>query len=181
MLVTCIDVETTGLIKNRHAPLDKQPKVIEFCAMDVNLKTGKKAKPFDVFLNPGEKLEHVITKITGITDDDLKVKTTFKNQAAKIKKICAGSDKVKAIVAHNMTFDSDMIDIELERLKMKVKWLRKICTIEQTMHLKGYRLNQQALHQELFEKKFVGAHRASGDVHALADICIELYKRGMIK
>jgi hypothetical protein len=61
-----------------------------------------------------------------------------------------------------------------------VKWPRRICTVEQTQHIKGFRLNLSGLHEFLFGEKFSGAHRAKVDVAALVRCSSEMFKREML-
>jgi hypothetical protein len=63
-------------------------------------------------------------------------------------------------------------------MHQKIKWPDKICTVEQTVHLKGYRVSLSVLHETLFGMPFTGAHRAKVDVSALLFICKELYRIG---
>jgi hypothetical protein len=53
-----------------------------------------------------------------------------------------------------------------------------ICTIEQSVHYTGYRMNLGDLHQHLLGEKFSGAHRAREDVEALLRVCVEMRLRG---
>jgi DNA polymerase-3 subunit epsilon len=179
------DTETTGLPKNRTIKLDKQPDIIEFYGQMVNLKTGKigpkwgtlikPRKPLSDTLGPGEK--KTISQITGITNEMLKDAPSFKDVSKQIVKMIRNSP---VVIAHNLSFDAEMIDIELERLKIALEWPRKICTVEATIAMKGFRLNLTKLHLELFGKEFEDAHRAKGDVDALTPCCIELFKRGIL-
>ena len=84
------------------------------------------------------------------------------------------------VIAHNASFDREVVDIEAERLKAIVAWPRVVCTVEQTVHLRGYRLSLSDLHEEFFGKKFAGAHRARVDVDALARIVCEMIKRDLL-
>jgi len=182
----CIfDTETTGLIKNRTLKLDKQPSIIEFYGCIVNLKTGKVSKEFDTFIKPPKPLadkpafgeKKTITEITGITNEMLEGAPTFFEVAPQIIKLFSGTD---VGIAHNASFDKEMISIEMERAGFSLKWPRLICTVEQTVAIKGIRLSLSALHLELFDEEFKGAHRAKVDVQALTRCCVELFKRGLL-
>lgn len=185
MKALIFDTETTGLPKNRTIKLDLQPEIIEFYCQMVDLKTGKIGKKFGTLIKPSKPLsdtpafgdKKTITAITGITNEMLEGKPSFNAASKIIFKMIQGSP---IVIAHNLSFDAEMIDIEAERLGIQVKWPRKICSVEATIAMKGYRLNLTNLHLELFGKEFEGAHRAAGDVEALTKCCIELYKRGML-
>lgn len=179
------DTETTGLIKNRTLKLDRQPEVIEFYACSVNLKTGKISKELDFLIKPHKPLadkpapgeKKTITDITGITNTMLADAPPFKSVAKQIIKML---ESAPLLIAHNASFDREVIDIELERLKLKIKWPRVLCTVEQTIALKGFRLSLSNLHNELFKEPFTGAHRAKQDVAALVRCCKELVKREVL-
>jgi DNA polymerase-3 subunit alpha len=95
----------------------------------------------------------------------------------RIKKIIEASPLV---IAHNASFDREVVDIEAERLKAIVAWPRVICTVEQSTFLKGYRLSLSELHEFLTGTKFAGAHRAKVDVEALARCVVEMIRRDML-
>lgn len=185
MKALIIDVESNGLVRNRTLKLDLQPSIIEFYGCIVDLKTGKVGKEFETFIKPPKPLsdepapgdKKTITQITGITNEMLKDAPSFADVSKTIFKII---EKAPVIIAHNASFDCECLDIEAERLKYQIIWPRKICTVQETVHLKGYRLNQGALYQELFGEPMTGAHRAKADVMALVRICVELHKREII-
>jgi DNA polymerase-3 subunit epsilon len=185
MRALIFDVETSGLPKNRTIKLEHQPEIIELFAQTVNLKTGKVLKSFGTLIKPSKVLSDMpafgekktITAITGITNEMLKAAPTFKEVSKPIFELIEKSD---IVIAHNLSFDAEMVDIEAERLKYEVRWPRKICSVEATVALKGKRLTLTKLHLELFGEEFEGAHRAQGDVDALTKCCVELFKRGML-
>jgi DNA polymerase III epsilon subunit-like protein len=183
--IVVFDTETTGLTKNRTVRLDKQPEVIEFYARLVDLDAGPEPlQELYTLIRPSVEYPMSAYTIretkTKISNDELKDAPVFGEVADAIHDfICDGSP---GNLAHNLSFDRDMIEIELERLGRKIVWpLVGICTVEQTIHLRGRRMNQTALHQYLFEgKDFPGAHRARNDVEALTNIAVELHRRGVI-
>jgi DNA polymerase III alpha subunit (gram-positive type) len=185
MIALVFDTETTGLTKNRTVKLDLQPEIIEFTGLLVDLKTGKAKKTLDLLVKPSKPLsdtpafgeKKTITDITGITNAMLMDAQYMDQQFDSIVKLIESSP---VVIAHNASFDKEMIDIEAQRLGRVVKWPRVICTVEQTLHLKGHRLTMTKLYQELFGEAFAGAHRSRADVEALVRICVELFKRGII-
>jgi DNA polymerase III subunit epsilon len=184
VIAVVFDTETTGLIQNHSIKIDNQAEVIEFYAAKVNLKTGKVMKELDTLIKPSRLLsdkpelgsKKTITQITGITNAMLSDAKPFADHADEIEKILKSAEFV---IAHNVSFDKEMIDIELERLKRKIKWPRAICTVEATAHIKGGRMSLTKLHEYLFGEGF-DAHRAKSDVVALIRCACELYKREMI-
>lgn len=177
MKALIFDTETTGLITRGRA-LDKQPEIVEFYAAVYNLKTGKKTAEYWQLIKPRlGSIPEVTSKIHGIWDKDVAKSPTFDKVAKEIKSII---EKSPIVIAHNAAFDRDMVNLEFERLGEKVKWKRVICTIEQTMHVKGHRLSLSNLHEHLMGEKFEGAHRANVDVAALARCATKLYSQGAI-
>ena len=183
-LALVFDTETTGLIDNRSLALDKLPEVIEFCGILVDLNNGKQKHVVDTFIKPERWPDHVVggrgkektvTQITGITWDMVKDAPTFKEAWLDIVPVL---ESAPIVIAHNASFDREMMDIEAERLARKIEWPPLVCTIEQTIYVKGARMNLTTLHEWLFGTKFENPHRARGDVEALVKCCVELRKRG---
>ena len=159
MRTLIFDTETTGLVQTSLTPIDKQPEIIEFYSIDQE----QSSKHF--LIKPKKQISEEITRITGIKNDDLRDKPPFEKVAQEIK---AAIESAEEIVAHNLSFDKKIIDIEMERCGLKVAWPNLICTVEQTEFIKGHRLTLGALYEHLFNEKFDGAHRAENDVKALA-------------
>ena len=176
MRTLVFDTETTGLIKNMLQPLDRQPHIIEFFALSLN-SAGSELETFHYLFNPGIKLDNIITEITGITSEMLKDEKSFSAIAQHLLELIEVHDEV---VAHNLSFDKAMIDIEMKRCGKKVKWRDLICTVEATEYKKGHRLKLEALHEMLFGEGFDSAHRAENDVRALARCFNELRKMGVV-
>lgn len=171
------DTETTDLIHTHLLPLHKQPYITEFYGVEIDLNTGEVFQEYETLVKPPVKITAQITKITGIDDELVKDAPEFKDVASNILNILCGAPLV---VAHNASFDTEMIEIELERLSQKISWPRLICSVEQTVHILGYRLSLQNLHQHLFGDKFREAHRAKNDVQALCKCCVRLRELGEI-
>jgi DNA polymerase III alpha subunit (gram-positive type) len=185
MRAVIFDTETTGLIDNRLIPLDKQPEVIEFFALLVDLAAQKEINHLGNYIKPREAI-----------DERLRIgakRTAFSAHKIKNAMVSAApawvtvADKIKAfledadvVIAHNLSFDMEIVDIEMERCGLKVTWPLPYCTVEQTMHLKGCRLSLSALHTHLFGEGFKNAHKAEYDVRALARCVFELNKKGML-
>jgi len=176
MISLVFDTETTDLIKNKLAPLDRQPYVIEFFAVALDIEGNELASHHFLF-DPGIPISEEVTRITGIKSEDVKGKPRFASAAEEIKKIIEKHDEV---VAHNLSYDKTVIDFEMRRCGLEVEWPILTCTVEATEHLKGFRLNLNALHEHLFGEGFENAHRAETDVRALADCFRELRYSGMI-
>jgi len=170
------DTETSGLLGASLLPDNKQPKVIEFYGC--LLEDGKKVDEVEFFANPGFKLEQKIVSITAITDAMLANEKPFAAYESQVWGIIKRADEV---VAHNLSFDIAIVDAEFARLGQSVPWpAGRICTVEATEWIKGYRLSLGALHEHLFGEKFAGAHRARVDVEALTRCFLELRRLGYV-
>lgn len=169
------DTETTGLIDNSVLPIKHQPQIIEFFGHIIDPE-GNVIEELEFFCDPGKKLEPIITRITGIKSEDLVGHPPFSEFAPAV---CALIGRSDSVVAHNLSYDWALVNMEMERCGMKAEWpLTRICTVEETEWYKGHRLSLSALHEHLFGEVFEGAHRARQDVEALTRCFVELRKRG---
>lgn len=176
MQAILFDTETTDLIHNHAIPLDQQPRIIEIYAMKIQLPADSFGSAeewqfvdeFESFINPGIPITEEITKITSITNDDVKGAPRIGQVWDELRTFFTGADMV---VAHNVAYDMGVMDFEQMRVdpEQKFPWPpKRLCTVEATEHLKGHRLNLTSLHKHLFGVPFEGAHRAKTDVKALA-------------
>lgn len=163
MLTLVFDTETTDLIKNKLLPLDRQPHIIEFFGVSLDLEFNQ-LETYHFMFKPPIKLSDEVKRITGIDEEMLADKPAFASAAQQIKDIIEKHDEV---VAHNLSYDMGVVDFEMKRNGLDIIWPIPTCTVEGTEHLKGHRLSLTALHELLFGEKFEGAHRAENDVEAL--------------
>lgn len=189
MKALLFDTETTGLVENRSLRLDKQPEIIEFYGCLADIKTGKVIEEYETLVRPKIQIreetvrgpkgrrQRSITEITGIDNEMVVDAPRFADVADRIFGMV---EKAPMVIAHNLSFDFDMLEIEADRLGRQLNWPPKLCTVEQTIHLKGFRMSLGDLYEYLFEEKFSGAHRARADVEALFRCCREMVKRKMI-
>lgn len=177
-IAVIFDTETTGLVQNRTIPLEKQPEVIEFYACAADLISGKIKDEVNLLIRPAKMpIPPEITKITGITTEMLMEQSPFATHADLIFSVL---ETAPYVIAHNASFDRDMIEIEAARLGRTIAWPRVVCTVEQTIAMKGFRLNLSGLHEHLFGEAFKGAHRAREDVAALLRCAVELKRRDVL-
>jgi DNA polymerase-3 subunit alpha len=184
MNVLIFDTETTGLVRNSLASLSTQPHITEFYGVLYKVEpdgSPEKIDELEFFANVPVKLEPIITEKTGITNEMLADAKPFYEHGRSVLDLIAKADEV---VAHNLSFDMRMVEIEIERIEKEqntFNWPKiRTCTVEATEHLRGHRLNLSKLHEYLFGEPFVGAHRARVDVEALARCYFELVMRGEI-
>jgi DNA polymerase-3 subunit alpha len=192
-LFVIFDTETTDLLSSKVVPAERQPRVIEFAGIQAQVQPDGShtiVKELQFMCYPGFKInEEVTTKITGITHDMLKGQPLFSHYAQDVYQFFRGPEdefgkaSIAGVVGHNVTFDISMLNYEFARINLP-NWLdkgvRQICTVENTEHVKGYRLNLASLYEYLFKESFAGAHRAMIDTKATLRIFCELMKRGWI-
>lgn len=178
MKILFFDTESTGLISNTLLSLDKQPEVFEFYGYRADSENNyQMIDELHCFAKPTKPMEKGASRATGKKDSDFVNFALFSESAEKIKAFLESAD---LIVAHNVLYDVNIINFEMQRLGMKVNWPKVFCSVEQTEHIFGYRLSLTALHEYLFGETFGKAHTADSDVHALGRCYVELVKRGEI-
>jgi len=175
---TVFDTETTGLILNRTVRQAMWPEVIEFSSATIDWDTLEELGDYTTLIKPSARITEDTTKVTGITNDMVHTAPSFRDVSERIRWTLESSDLV---IAHNASFDVEMLDMQLERLRQPgMKWPRVICTVEQTVGMEGRRLTLGELHERLFGAKHEGAHRADADVRALLRCVIRLKEDGRL-
>lgn len=177
MKALIFDTEATQLVTNSLVKEQHQPRIIEFFGQIVE-DDGTILEELEFMCNPGIPIPEKVTEITGIRDEDVADAGSFAKHAYALQQFIARSE---AVVAHNLSYDWFVVNTEFERLGKKVEWPNiRICTVEETEWIKGFRLNLSALHEHLFGEPFAGAHRAREDVQALTRCYLELRRLGEI-
>jgi len=138
--ILIFDTETTGLTLPGAARLEDQPEIIEFAWAAFSAQGINFSPPtFGSFLiKPRGEISAEITKITGLTSADLTDAKPFAAHADYIRDLLSAAD---VLVAHNFSFDAQMLDIEFGRLDLPgVDIAKGLCTVEATLHLFRHRL-----------------------------------------
>ena len=180
MKALVFDTETTGLIENTTLKNNKLPEIIEFygCIVDISSKDTPPEHEVNVLIRPKRYAEADYKEARSMIHPDLlQDQLPFDRYALKIKNLI---EMAPMVIAHNLAFDHEMVDIEMKRVGLSVAWPRGLCSIEATVYLKGFRLNLTALHEHLFGAPFPEAHRAKPDVEALVRCVRLLHERGDI-
>lgn len=167
MRILVYDTETTGLLLHPDAPLSLQPRIIEFAA--VALEDGQIVNSGSLLINPEQEISAEITKITGLTNDDLRGQPTFKESLPKIRAAFKGCHRV---MAHNLQFDKGMLFNDLARADCKdFEWpASEMCTVELYQGIWGFRPRLIQLYADVMGKPLAQTHRAMDDVMALVEI-----------
>ena len=179
MKIIMFDTETTGLLLPEGAPLENQPQIIEFAAIAMD-QHFKEIDRLEFMCNPEKPLPPIITKITGITDNDLMTKLPFKHFADDVLKFWQGVDYV---IAHNVNYDMGMLNNELKRLGLEEslpKPKQCICTVQETYHIHNRRLKLSQAYKHFTGKEPEIAHRAMGDVETLKELVIQLIQKDIL-
>jgi DNA polymerase III epsilon subunit-like protein len=179
VLVCVFDCEAAGLIANSGIEIDKQPRLLEFYACLAD-PAGHIQGELHFLCDPEINIPKEITKITGIDNAMVAGQPKFREQLEKLQDLFFSAE---AVVGHNLTYDMAIINFELLRAGVKpdLFWPEiKVCTVEQTEHLFGYRPNLTQLYEKLFHTGFTGAHRAQADVQATLRCYVELLRLGVI-
>ena len=185
MRVMLFDTETTGLLLPDGASLDKQPKIIEFAAVVADQYLNE-IESLEFLVDPGFSLHAIITKITGIKQEDVDGKGDWESHHQKVIDLINSCD---VLIAHNINFDVDMIKNDMKRIVGDgytandwIKWgeKRTICTVEATYHIKNKRMNLGKAYEHLTGKPAPPAHRALDDVRTLLRVSQELLELGWI-
>jgi DNA polymerase III epsilon subunit-like protein len=170
------DTETTGLPQPSVVSLDLQPQIIEYAAvkMDSKLKVIDK---MTFLCKPSIQLPAIITKITGLKDEDLADKPPFSEFYDQLCEFHLGETEM---LAHNVDFDRKLLMFDLSRIgkQFNFPWpSRHICTVEATMHFENKRLKLQELYEMATGKPLEQTHRAMDDVEALLEVLRWLKKK----
>jgi len=168
-LAILFDTETTGLTAHPKAEDKIQPRIIEFAGV---LTDGIEILDrLEFKCDPGIPLEAIITKITGLTDDDLADCAELGEYLHDLKRFFGQAD---FSLAHNHSFDRDMLRYDLKRFGFTLADIdfpsHNICTVEQTFHGFGQGMKMNVLY-EMYVGPYVQKHRAMDDVEMLHALC----------
>ncbi len=110
LVYTAFDTETTGLEPS------KGDKIVAIGAVRIEKEKILKEAIFHTLVNPERPIPPLATKIHGITDEMVKDKPTLREVLPKFLIFC----KDTVLVAHNAAFDLKFLEIEAEKLGLKL-------------------------------------------------------------
>lgn len=174
MIHLIFDTETTGLILHPAARDELQPRIIEWGGLLVD-KAGNELEELDILIRPeGATVSPEITKITGITPEQLHHRPIFKEVMHQLGALFTKAD---VLIAHNLPFDRRMMELELNRVHpMAVEtwpWPRvMLCTVQEHAEEWGRRPKLTELYAHYMGRPLGQTHRALDDVRALKEICM---------
>lgn len=153
------DIETSGLSPNKD-------KIIEIGA--VKYINNKKHSEIDYLIDPHIKLEPIITKVTGLTDEDLIGKPSIE----EILPIFINFIGDYPVIGHNVSFDIDFINYNLRKIhkdKINNKVIDTLFLSRITIYdIKNHRLKTLKEYLNLD----YGSHRSICDCYT----CNEVYQ-----
>jgi DNA polymerase-3 subunit epsilon len=149
-----VDIETNGLNHIRG-------RVIEVAA--IRVEHGKITSQFSSLVDPESELPQFITRLTGITSNDLKYAPTFDQIADELRAVLQDA----VFVAHNVRFDYSFLKQEFGRLGLDFL-PKQLCTVKLSRalhpHIKGHKLADLIRrHNFTYSKR----HRAYDDAAVL--------------
>ena len=113
--VLIFDVETTGLINKKETDLTKMPYIIQLSFLIFNIEIMEIEQKYNEYIKIAPEIEIIpkITELTGITREICDNKGISINRA--LLDFHDAYIQCDCIVAHNLEFDSKLIQIETER------------------------------------------------------------------
>ena len=165
IVITIFDFETTGLVGAKGRDLLHQPHITEFYGMQVD-NNYKFIRDFETYVKPPIPIPAFLEKQIGITNQMVANAPKFIEVWKKIAHVFWGSH---TLVAHNASFDVEVLVTELKRIGKEYHFPYPpvhFCTVEQSMWVKGHRLKNGELYKIATGKDIVGAHKAKNDVLA---------------
>ena len=185
-----IDCETTGLPKNRNAPIHdvgNWPRVVQL-AWALYDETRAAVETTACLIRPeGFVIPDDAWRIHNISTE--RALSEGNDLAETLRALALAAEKARVIVAHSLDFDVNVISAEYLRTGLAPPFggKERICTMRQSAEFCGIegprgfkwpKLSQ--LHQKLFGRDFEDAHDAGADVAACARCFFALKDRGIL-
>lgn len=187
------DTETTGKALSFSAPItdfNNWPRMVQI-AWKVFDRNGIETDSQNLIIKPqGYVIPDDAIAIHRITNERAKTEGIPLEEA--LNKFASAIKNSKYLIAHNITFDENVVGCEFLREGMHncIPDIQHIDTMKLTTEFvgipnirgrSGFKYpSQTELHQKLFNKGFEDAHDALADVTALANIFFELQRIGVL-
>jgi len=185
------DTETSGLPKNRNAPvsdLNNWPRLVQIAWLRYDI-SEKQISSYDYIIKPqGFTIHYDSAKIHGIsTERAIDEGVSLKRVLNEFSKVIGES---RFLVAHNMNFDGKVVGAEFLREDVPNRFFKttRICTMVSSTDFcqipgpYGYKWpTLSELHLALFNTDYKESHNAAVDVTVCAKCFFELKRLGIIK
>jgi DNA polymerase III epsilon subunit-like protein len=119
--ILVFDTETTGLIpKSKEVPLEMFPCITQFSFIVYDTQLNNIRSSFNAYIKlpPGIEIPHIVTEITGITNEKCD------SQGIPIEQVLGifyqAMTLCDCVIAHNLDFDMQMVNIELKRHSIRL-------------------------------------------------------------
>ncbi len=151
-----LDIETNGGSGERG-------RITEIAL--IRVENGEVVEEFSSLVNPGGSIPYWISKLTGITNEDVADAPYFDEIAPEVYRILDGA----IFVAHNVRFDFSFIKRQLEAVGYSFR-PKLFCTVRMSRALfpehKGHSLEKIITRHRIVVKD---RHRATADAQAILD------------
>lgn len=162
----CVDLETTGLSPK------KGDKIIEV-GISV-LKDGKFVPYKNWLVNPGFQISDKITEITGITNEMLDGKPSFKDIEDEFMEALTCEPTI--VFTYNLKFDKAFIDAEVSNTDKLPLFFCALKLARKSVDSSGYKLVDMINYFKLTDA-VNNNHRATDDAVAAGEVFIKLAKK----
>jgi len=174
-----VDLETTGLDPEKD-------KIIEIGA--IKYVDGKETESIEELINPGKPIPEFITRLTGITDEDVRGKPTIDELFPRLEKFIGDA----AFVGQQVNFDASFLEYHYRRMHNDFQFWED--TVRRFKYLSNLRIDTLFIARIFlpFLAKFKlaelakhfgydleNAHRAVEDARATGHIFLELIDRAL--
>jgi len=180
MSVIFMDTETTALLAVEAADLEQQPHMVEIACIKTDIHLDN-IEVLSQLIKPPIRIPGEVINIHHITNEDVAYQKPFAGYYRQIANFFIGTTH---LIGHNLQFDKRILENELKRINKVTSFPwppNNICTVEEILKIKGYRMSLSALYEELFGMQFVEAHRAEADTKALVEVFKEMIRRKWTK
>lgn len=169
-MIIIFDTETTGLTLPSAVSADRQPRLIEFGAIKLG-KGGRIISELSQLIYPEELISETITKITGVTNEELKDAPKFRDFLPTLRRFFG---KTKWLIAHNAPFDVSILKYELVRSACDdFPWPEDVIdTAQEYAPIIGYNPFLKTIYSHVLGKELAQTHRAIDDVRALHEALV---------
>jgi len=184
------DTETTGLPKNRDAPLsdlDNWPRLVQIAWLKHN-ESGDRTEEKSYLIKPeGFSIPEESIRVHGITTE--RALEEGADLETVLKEFVLAIEESKVLIAHNMSFDEKIMATEFLRkdISSRLFQIRSVCTMmASTEYCRipgpyGYKWPALSeLYQCLFDAKFKEVHEAMADVRICAECFFQLKHLGLV-
>jgi DNA polymerase III subunit epsilon len=185
------DTETTGIPRNYKAPvtdLANWPRVVQLAFLLADAGGATLAASEFIIRPDGFVIPADAARVHGITTERALAEGV--PLAAALDGFTSSLQSATTLVAHNISFDSNILGAEFLRAKRPnpLPKLKQICTMQSTTDFcaipgpfgfKWPKLGQ--LHARLFREELKDAHAALADVQACCRCFFELRELGVIR